>query len=71
MDRVIIGIDPRKASVTNEARDTREVLWAKGRFGTDNRQYKAMSRLPAVAGAALGGGGCERDRRAGGSAAPC
>ena len=26
MDRVIIGVDPHKRSVTFEARDTREVL---------------------------------------------
>src|SRR5450631_3964337 len=45
MDQVIIGMDPHKASVTIEARDTREVLRAKGRFGTDNRQYKAMLQV--------------------------
>jgi transposase len=45
MDRVIIGMDPHKASVTIEARDTREVLRATGRFGTDNRQYKAMLQV--------------------------
>ena len=59
MDQVIIGMDPHKASVTIEARDIREVLRATGRFGTDNRQYKAMltiarqwpERLWAVEGA--------------------
>ena len=45
MDRVIIGMDPHKASVTIEARDTREVLRGTGRFGTDNRQYKAMLKV--------------------------
>jgi transposase len=34
MDRVVIGMDPHKASVTIEARDGREVLRARGRFGT-------------------------------------
>ena len=42
MDRVVIGMDPHKRSVTIEARDTREVLRATGRFGTDSRQYRAM-----------------------------
>jgi transposase len=35
MDRVIIGVDPHKLSVTIEARDAREILRATGRFGTD------------------------------------
>jgi hypothetical protein len=34
MDRVVIGMDPHKRSVTIEARDTREVLRATGRFPT-------------------------------------
>ena len=42
MDRVIIGVDPRKLSVTIEARDTREILRAKGRFGTDARSYRQL-----------------------------
>lgn len=37
MDRVIIGVDPRKLPVTIEARDSREILRATGRFGTDTR----------------------------------
>jgi hypothetical protein len=45
MDRVVIGMDPHKASVTIEARDAREVLRATGRFGTDTRQYQAMLRV--------------------------
>jgi transposase len=45
-DRVIIGIDPHKLSVTFEARDTREILRATGRSGTDARSYR---RLPAYA----------------------
>jgi transposase len=44
MDRVVIGMDPHKASVTIEARDTREVLRARGRFGTDRRNYALMLR---------------------------
>ena len=45
MDQVVIGMDPHKRSVTIEARDTREVLRAKGRFGTDNRQYQAKLKV--------------------------
>src|SRR4051794_13193091 len=44
MDRVVIGMDPHKASVTIEARDSREVLRARGRFGTDKRNYALMLR---------------------------
>src|SRR3954447_26015939 len=44
MDRVVIGMDPYKASVTIEARDSREVLRARGRFGTDKRNYALMLR---------------------------
>jgi transposase len=42
MDRVIIGVDPHKLSVTIEARDNREILRATGRFGTDNRSYQQL-----------------------------
>jgi transposase len=42
MDQVIIGIDPHKLSVTFEARDTREILRATGRFGTDARGYRQL-----------------------------
>jgi hypothetical protein len=41
-DRVIIGVDPHKLSVTFEARDGREILWATGRFGTDVRGYRLL-----------------------------
>src|SRR3954451_17940219 len=44
MDRVVIGMDPHKASVTIEARDTRELLRARGRFGTDKRNYALLLR---------------------------
>jgi transposase len=37
MDRVVIGVDPHKLSVTIEARDSREILRAAGQFGTDSR----------------------------------
>ena len=40
MERVIIGVDPHKLSVTIEVRDNREILRATGRFGTDT------ARLP-------------------------
>jgi hypothetical protein len=33
VDRVVIGVDPHKLSVTFEARDSREILRAKGQFG--------------------------------------
>ncbi len=42
MDKVTIGVDPHKLSVTIEARDTREILRAKGRFGTDARSYREL-----------------------------
>lgn len=42
MDRVIIGVDPHKLSVTIEARDNREILRASGRFGTDTRSYHQL-----------------------------
>lgn len=44
MDRVIIGVAPHKLSVTIEARDAREILRAKGRFGTDARSYRQLLR---------------------------
>jgi transposase len=45
VDRVIIGVDPHKQSVTFEARDIREILRAKGRFGTDARSYRQLLRF--------------------------
>ena len=39
MDRVIIGVDPHKKSVTFEARDSREILRATGCFPTDGGGY--------------------------------
>ena len=45
MDQVIIGVDPHKLSVTIEARDSREILRATGRFGTDARGYRQLLRL--------------------------
>ena len=41
-ERVIIGVDPHKLSVTFEARDSREILRATGRFGTDVRGYRLL-----------------------------
>ena len=53
MDRVIIGVDPHKLSVTIEARDNREILRATGQFATDGRSYRRLARLdgstPAMA----------------------
>ena len=45
MDRVIIGVDPHKLSVTIEARDHRENLRATGRFGTDARSYRQLLQV--------------------------
>jgi transposase len=45
MDRVVIGMDPHKRSVTIEARDVREVLRATGRFGTDTGNYRQMIKV--------------------------
>jgi transposase len=42
VDKVFIGVDPHKLSVTFEARDTREILRATGRFGTDARSYRRL-----------------------------
>jgi transposase len=40
--KVVIGVDPHKLSVTFEARDSREILRATGRFGTDARGYRLL-----------------------------
>jgi len=45
MDRVVIGMDPHKVSVTIGARDAREVLRARGRFGTGGRSYRHLLRF--------------------------
>lgn len=45
MDRVIIGVDPHKQSVTIEARDDREILRATGQFRTDGRSYQQLLKL--------------------------
>src|SRR5437016_185866 len=45
MDRVVIGMDPHKRSVSIEVRDVREVLRATGRFGTDTGNARAMLRV--------------------------
>ncbi len=42
MARVIVGVDPHKKSVTIEAIDEQGKKVATGRFGTTNRDYKAM-----------------------------
>jgi len=42
VDKVIIGVDPHKLSVTIEVRDSREILRATGRFGTDARSYRQL-----------------------------
>ena len=59
MDVVVIGMDPHKRSVTVEARDTREVLRATGRFKPTTRAgYRAMLQVAkAMAAAGVGGRG--------------
>ena len=42
MGRMIIGVDPHKASVTIEVIDERAVVAARGRFATDNRSYHSV-----------------------------
>jgi transposase len=42
MARVFIGVDPHKLSATIEVVDDREVVLARGRFGTDKSGYTAM-----------------------------
>ena len=42
MDRVIIGVDPHKKTVTFEARDGREILRATGCFPTDAGGYRLL-----------------------------
>ena len=42
MARVFIGVDPHKLSATIEVVDEREVVMARGRFGTDKSGYAAM-----------------------------
>ena len=45
MDRVVIGVDPHKLSVTIEARDNREILRAVGQFATDGRSYRQLLQV--------------------------
>src|ERR671911_674584 len=45
MDRVVIGVDPHKRSVTFEARDTREVLRVVGTLPTDRDGFRALLRV--------------------------
>ena len=42
MARVFVGVDPHKLSATIEVVDDREVVLARGRFGTDKAGYTAM-----------------------------
>ena len=45
MDRVIIGVDPHKRSVTFEARDTREVLRVVGTLPMTRDGYRALRQV--------------------------
>jgi transposase len=47
VDRVVIGVDPHKKSVTFEARDSREILHATGSFPTDTGGYRLLMRYAA------------------------
>jgi hypothetical protein len=47
VDRVVIGVDPHKKSVTFEARDSREILCATGSFPTDSSGYRLLLRYAA------------------------
>jgi hypothetical protein len=38
----LFAVDPHKLPVTIEARDSREILRATGRFGTDSRSYRQL-----------------------------
>ena len=49
MDRVVIGMDPHKRSMTIEARDVREVPRATGRFGTGTVNYRQIQRAETAA----------------------
>ena len=44
MARVFIGVDPHKLSATIEVVDEREMVLARGRFGTDKSGYAAMRK---------------------------
>jgi transposase len=44
MDRVVIGMDPHKRSVTIEVMAADETVLGGGRFGTDRDGYQAMLR---------------------------
>ena len=44
MDRLVIGVDPHKKSVTFGARDSRENPRATGSFPTDNSGYRLLLR---------------------------
>ena len=44
MDRVVIGVDPHKLSVTIEVVDQREKVLGSGRFTTDKAGFAALWR---------------------------
>ena len=45
MDRVVIGVDPHKLSVTVEARDSREILRATGQFAAGGSSYRQLLQV--------------------------
>jgi hypothetical protein len=64
MDQVIIGVDPHKLSVTIEARDSREAVQGRGRFGTgtagDRQLLQAARQWPQRVWAVEGANGIGR-----------
>jgi hypothetical protein len=64
MGRMIIGVDPHKASVTIEVVDEHGAVAARGRFPTDVRSYRTLlayaRRWPHRVGAVEGAGGAGR-----------
>jgi transposase len=48
MQRIVIGVDPHKLSVTIEVVDHHETLLTSGRFGTDKAGYAAMRKHVAA-----------------------
>jgi hypothetical protein len=63
LDRVVVGMDPHKRSVTIEVIAGDEAILSGGRFATTAEGYQAMRRYVAQWPAGLGDRGLRRDRR--------
>ena len=68
-DQVIIGVDPHKMSATIEASDSREILRATGRFGTDAGGYRRCGSMPGSGRSGYGRWRAQRCRAPAGAAA--